>query len=42
MAGVCSIKAAGMYAVGVGDPAVLTEADDVIPSLQAFRLERYM
>ena len=42
VAGVRSIKAAGMYAVGVGDPAVLTEADDVIPSLRDFKLSRYL
>jgi beta-phosphoglucomutase len=42
VAGVQSIKAAGMYAVGVGDPVVLKQADDVIAGLQAFRLERYL
>ncbi len=36
--GIQAIKAAGMYAVGVGDPAILTEADRVIPGLSAFRL----
>jgi beta-phosphoglucomutase len=41
VAGVASIKAAGMYAVGVGDPQVLTEADVVIPDLTRFRLEQY-
>jgi beta-phosphoglucomutase len=41
VAGVASIKAAGMMAVGVGDPAVLTQADDVIPGLQEFRLAKY-
>lgn len=41
VAGVRAIKAAGMYAVGVGDPAVLREADRVIPGLAAFRLEDY-
>jgi beta-phosphoglucomutase len=41
VAGVASIKAAGMYAVGVGDPAVLTQADVVIPDLTAFDLARY-
>ncbi|TWI63034.1 beta-phosphoglucomutase [Pseudoduganella lurida] len=38
VAGVASIKSAGMYAIGVGDPAVLTEADQVIPDLAAFRI----
>jgi beta-phosphoglucomutase len=42
VAGVASIKAAGMYAVGVGDPAVLHEADEVIPGLDHFDLQRYL
>jgi beta-phosphoglucomutase len=37
VAGVQAIKAAGMRALGVGDPAVLHEADEVIPSLASFR-----
>lgn len=41
VAGVASIKDAGMYAVGVGNPDVLTRADRVIPSMQEFRLEDY-
>jgi beta-phosphoglucomutase len=41
IAGVRAIKAAGMTALGVGDPAVLTEADMVIPGLHAFRLSNY-
>ncbi|QGZ40617.1 beta-phosphoglucomutase [Pseudoduganella flava] len=41
VAGVSSIKAAGMYAVGVGDPQVLAAADIVIPDLTQFRLEQY-
>jgi beta-phosphoglucomutase len=41
VAGIRAIKAAGMYAVGVGDPAILTEADKVIPGLSAFRLSDY-
>ncbi|MBQ5942585.1 MULTISPECIES: beta-phosphoglucomutase [unclassified Massilia] len=41
VAGVASIKDAGMVAVGVGRPEVLTRADHVIPSLSAFRLEDY-
>jgi beta-phosphoglucomutase len=41
VAGVASIKSAGMYALGVGDPAVLTQADRVIPGLDQFRLEDY-
>lgn len=34
--GVESIKGAQMYAVGVGNPNVLREADEVIPDLTAF------
>lgn len=41
VAGVASIKSAGMYALGVGSPAVLTQADRVIPGLDHFRLEDY-
>jgi beta-phosphoglucomutase len=41
VAGVASIKSAGMFALGVGDPAVLTQADRVIPNLSAFRLDDY-
>jgi beta-phosphoglucomutase len=40
-AGVASIKDAGMFAVGVGNPEVLHRADRVIPSMAAFRLEDY-
>ncbi len=36
--GIQAIKAAGMYAIGVGDPAILAKADQVIPGLDAFRL----
>ena len=42
VAGIQAIKAAGMYAVGVGDPAVLSQADRVIPGLAAFRLSDYI
>jgi beta-phosphoglucomutase len=37
-AGVQAIKAAGMFAVGVGDATVLHQADMVVPGLQALRL----
>lgn len=40
-AGVASIKDAGMFAVGVGDPQVLGRADRVIPSMDRFRLADY-
>jgi len=39
IAGVRAIKSAGMVALGVGDPAVLTEADMVIPGLHRFTLD---
>lgn len=42
VAGVRSIKAAGMRALGIGDLQVLHEADEVIPSLAAFDLRRYL
>jgi len=41
VAGVASIKDAGMFAVGVGDPQVLRRADRVIPSMAAFQLSDY-
>jgi beta-phosphoglucomutase len=41
VAGVAAIKAAGMFALGIGDPAVLARADRVIPALDQFRLEEY-
>jgi beta-phosphoglucomutase len=41
VAGVASIKSAGMFALGIGSPEVLTQADRVIPSLAEFRLGDY-
>jgi beta-phosphoglucomutase-like phosphatase (HAD superfamily) len=41
VAGVASIKSAGMFALGVGSPEVLTQADRVIPGLVEFRLNDY-
>jgi beta-phosphoglucomutase len=41
VAGVASIKRAGMYALGVGDSKVLAQADRVIPDLGHFRLLDY-
>jgi beta-phosphoglucomutase len=38
VAGVASIKAAGMTALGIGDPAVLAQADKVIADLSHFDL----
>ena len=42
VAGLRAIRAAGMRSLGIGDPQVLREADDVIPSLAAFDVERYL
>jgi beta-phosphoglucomutase len=36
--GVQAIKAAGMVAIGVGDPVILAQADRVVPSLVGFDL----
>jgi beta-phosphoglucomutase len=41
VAGVASIKSAGMFALGIGDPAILTQADVVIPGLTQFDLQAY-
>lgn len=41
VAGVASIKSAGMFALGIGHPFVLTQADVVITSLGDFNLEAY-
>jgi beta-phosphoglucomutase len=41
-AGIKAIKAAGMFAVGVGDPKILREADVVITGIDAFDLQRYI
>lgn len=41
VAGVAAIKAAGMVALGIGLPGVLTQADVVIPSLAGFDLNAY-
>ncbi len=42
VAGIQAIKRAGMYAVGVGEPGVLTEADCVIHGLDSFHLSDYV
>lgn len=39
VAGVQSAKAAGMFAVGIGEQSVLTEADIVVPGFANFGLE---
>jgi beta-phosphoglucomutase len=41
VAGVAAIKSAGMFALGIGHPFVLTEADVVITSLKDFNLAAY-
>jgi beta-phosphoglucomutase len=41
VAGIASIKDAGMFALGVGRPEVLTRADRVIGSMLEFRLGDY-
>lgn len=41
VAGVAAIRAAGMWALGIGDPQTLTQADVVIPSLAQFDLASY-
>lgn len=41
VAGVEAINRAGMCSVGVGDADILTEANEVIPSLSAFSVSRY-
>lgn len=38
VAGISAIKGAGMYAVGIGDPEVLCEADIVYPQIQKVEL----
>ena len=42
IAGIRAIKAAGMYAVGIGDPQVLKEADEVIKGLDEFNTDKYL
>ncbi|MGL4766808.1 MAG: beta-phosphoglucomutase [Formosimonas sp.] len=42
VAGVRSIKDAGMFAVGIGHADVLAQADDVIAGLHQFDLRRYL
>ncbi|WP_133127802.1 beta-phosphoglucomutase [Legionella nagasakiensis] len=40
--GIKAIKAAGMFAVGIGAPDYLSEADKVYPSLQSFDLQGFV
>lgn len=42
IAGIRAIKSAGMFALGIGSPAVLTEADVVIAGLAQFSLSDYL
>jgi len=41
-AGVAGLKAAGMTAIGVGDPSVLHQADFVLPDLTHFHIRDYL
>ncbi|HEX2937901.1 MAG TPA: beta-phosphoglucomutase [Ruminiclostridium sp.] len=41
-AGIAAIKAAGMYAVGIGDRVMLSQADDVISGMDKFNIEKYL
>jgi beta-phosphoglucomutase len=42
VAGVRAVRAAGMFALGVGDPGVLLEADQVIADLRGFVPSNYL
>jgi beta-phosphoglucomutase len=42
VAGLQSIKSSGMYAIGIGDPTILAQADRVIPGLDQFNLSEYL
>jgi len=42
VAGISAIKAAGMYAVGIGRPEILKNADEVIAGIEMFAPQKYM
>lgn len=42
IAGIRAIKSANMFALGIGSPAILTEADVVIAGLHQFSLQDYL
>jgi alpha,alpha-trehalose phosphorylase len=42
VAGIRAIRAAGMYAIGIGHPLVLAEADLVVPDLASLGIERLL
>jgi beta-phosphoglucomutase-like phosphatase (HAD superfamily) len=42
MAGIDAIKEAGMPALGIGDPSILTHADAVIGHIRDFRMENFI
>lgn len=42
MAGISAIKAAGMPAIGIGDPDILRQADAVIGHIREFRLDQFV
>ncbi|WP_243041947.1 beta-phosphoglucomutase [Dyella sedimenti] len=41
-AGIASLRAAGMRAIGIGDATQLGHADDVLPGIDAFDIHRYL
>jgi len=42
IAGVAAIKAAGMFAIGIGDPRGLVDADVVVPDMVSLHLQRFL
>lgn len=42
IAGISAIKQAGMMAIGIGDPRVLTEADVVVPDIASLQIMRFL
>jgi HAD superfamily hydrolase (TIGR01509 family) len=42
IAGVAAIKAAGMFAIGIGDPRGLVDADVVVPDTLSLHLQRFL
>ena len=41
-AGIAAIKSAQMYAIGVGEPIALNNADEVISSIDHFDISKYL
>jgi len=42
VAGILAIKSAGMWALGIGDPAILAQADRVLPHISSFKLRDFI